>query len=640
MATLDDSNLIQQLFKSYETALNTSDMALTMSLYHPTDAVFMLPHSPPSIGRTAVQDAYEKLYALVDHMVSVTIEEVTVASPEWAFARTTTTGKYRVRASGKEEDDAVMQLWVLRKEGARWFVARYSFSPTGPAPDAEDFDSDLDLTDDQQHCYRRFTMSGRKLNPHELRLHQTALADAQKISNPESASQTVTAREAETLIPDGAARIAAINFLLGTGLLKAMKGPGDKITSYRAVTKKELEIKKDMTGEESMVLSHIQASGTEGIWTKHLKAKTELHQTVIDRCLKALTQKALIKPVKSHKHPTRKIYMLSHLQPSVEITGGPWYTDNELDTEFIKLLSGAVLHYIKDRSYPRQKATSSDSPHGQPLYPLGAAPAYPSAQQIQRFLEKSKITETELGVEHVEMLLGVLVLDGEIEKIPGFGVGMWDPKDESDASESDDSDADRKRKKKSKRRKTSEIDDASSDSDSDTARSRSHSRSSSKAKGKAKKRRKDELSETASSDGDDSGVEKRRKKRRKTDMDVDDASDADTKKKKRRKREPDTSETESPDDTRSARKAKTKVKVKRSRSASPVLPLAVDLDDDDFGGSYVYRAVRQERVALGWSQAPCGGCPVFEFCKDKGPVNPQECHYYGEWLTNGVVDVE
>lgn len=130
--------------------------------------------------------------------------------------------------------------------------------------------------------------------------------------------------------------------------------------------------------------------------------------------------------------------MLSHLQPSVEITGGPWYTDNELDTEFIKLLSGAVLHYIKDRvrlpafflplplrgfltpstqSYPRQKATSSDSPHGQPLYPLGAAPAYPSAQQIQRFLEKSKITETELGVEHVEMLLGVLVLDGEIEKV-------------------------------------------------------------------------------------------------------------------------------------------------------------------------------------------------------------------------------
>lgn len=73
-----------------------------------------------------------------------------------------------------------------------------------------------------------------------------------------------------------------------------------------------------MSGEESMVLSHIQASGNEGVWnachpithsydtslgvwTKHLKAKTELHQTVIDRCLKSLTQKQLIKAVKSVK---------------------------------------------------------------------------------------------------------------------------------------------------------------------------------------------------------------------------------------------------------------------------------------------------------------------------------------------------
>lgn len=38
-----------------------------------------------------------------------------------------------------------------------------------------------------------------------------------------------------------------------------------------------------------------------GIWTKHLKAKTELHQTVIDRCLKSLVQKQLIKATKSVK---------------------------------------------------------------------------------------------------------------------------------------------------------------------------------------------------------------------------------------------------------------------------------------------------------------------------------------------------
>jgi DNA-directed RNA polymerase III subunit RPC6 len=72
-----------------------------------------------------------------------------------------------------------------------------------------------------------------------------------------------------------------------------------------------------MSGEENMVLSHIQAAGNEGdndillfpssaetitgIWKKHIKAKTELHQTVIDRCLKSLAQKQLIKEVKSVK---------------------------------------------------------------------------------------------------------------------------------------------------------------------------------------------------------------------------------------------------------------------------------------------------------------------------------------------------
>jgi hypothetical protein len=42
------------------------------------------------------------------------------------------------------------------------------------------------------------------------------------------------------------------------------------------------------------------------------------------------------------------MYMLAHLEPSVALTGGPWYTDNELDTEFIKLLNTACLRFIQD----------------------------------------------------------------------------------------------------------------------------------------------------------------------------------------------------------------------------------------------------------------------------------------------------
>ena len=75
---------------------------------------------------------------------------------------------------------------------------------------------------------------------------------------------------------------------------------------------------KDLGGEEGLVLGHIKGAGNEGmsprpllphalcsvtigIWTKHLKGKTDLHQTVIDRCIKTLIQKQLIKTVKSVK---------------------------------------------------------------------------------------------------------------------------------------------------------------------------------------------------------------------------------------------------------------------------------------------------------------------------------------------------
>jgi DNA-directed RNA polymerase III subunit RPC6 len=73
-----------------------------------------------------------------------------------------------------------------------------------------------------------------------------------------------------------------------------------------------------------------------------------------------------------------------------------------------------------------------------------------------------------------------------------------------------------------------------------------------------------------------------------------------------------------------------------ARSRSPL----VSLDDKIFGGAYVYRAVRQERVALGWSQAPCGSCPVFDFCKEGGPVGPSGCEYYGEWLRRTTITMD
>ncbi|KAI5996988.1 RNA polymerase Rpc34 subunit-domain-containing protein [Pisolithus albus] len=482
-------------------------------------------------------------------------------------------------------------------------------------------------------------MSNRKLSADELKLHQAALSANDKI---------LPVNETVKLIPDAAARTAAINFLLGAGMFKVLANAGG-VTAFRAVAKNEIEIKKDMTPEEAMVLSHVQASGNEGIWTKHLKAKTELHQTVIDRCLKSLVQKQLVKSIKAVRHPTRKIYMLAHLEPSVELTGGPWYTDNELDVEFIKLLSSACLHYIRDRSFPKQ-SSKRVAQNQIRLYAIGAAPSYPSAQQIQHFLSKSKITETELGVEHVEMLLRVLELDGEIEKIPAFSANTGSPptdseEDDSSDSESDSSDDERSRSKKRKRgsskmkesrklkwRKTKD----NSESDSDD-------------RSKAKKRKKNSKREEDSDDDSSAKSSRKRKRRSKhSDSSSEDKLEEDRKKKHKRKakKRQDTSSDEGSESSeedrdrkstsrsKSSKSKKSSTKksstVKRQRSPPP------DLRDEFSGGAFVYRAIRQERIVLGWSQAPCGRCPVFDFCRDKGPTNPQQCVYYEDWFALGA----
>ncbi|KAG6333107.1 hypothetical protein ID866_5982 [Astraeus odoratus] len=395
-------------------------------------------------------------------------------------------------------------------------------------------------------------MSSRKLNTDELKLHQAALTANDKI---------LTMKDAEKLLPDPAARTAAINFLLGTGMFKVMASSGG-VSAFRAVAKKEMDIKKDMSPEESMVLSHIQTSGNEGIWTKHLKAKTELHQTVIDRCLKSLVQKQLVKSIKAVRHPTRKIYMLAHLEPSVELTGGPWYTDNELDTEFIKLLSTACLHYIRDRSFPKQ--SGKRSAQGQlRLYAIGTAPSYPSAQQIQHFLSKSKITETELGVEHVEMLLRVLELDGEVEKvgprIPAFTSSAWNPATDSEPSSDTES------------------------SEDERSRSRKRSRASSKTKESNKRKRRRTRERDSSSESDSEDEERfQNKKRKKRSKKYEDSDEEDsTSKSKKRKRNTKGSDTSSEEESEEERKRKRKHRSKKHKDSSEDESESSSASEDD-----------------------------------------------------------
>lgn len=152
----------------------------------------------------------------------------------------------------------------------------------------------------------------------------------------------------------------------------------------------------------------IKSSENRGIWTKDLKTRTNLHQTVLNKVLKSLEiTKKLIKSVRNVKNPTRKVYMLIGLNPSSDITGGPWFSETELDVEFINELCRVILRFIVSKSFSSdpEKLLSAMNSH------------YPSISQIHEFIISSGITSTELGFEDVRMLLNRLIFDGEIEKV-------------------------------------------------------------------------------------------------------------------------------------------------------------------------------------------------------------------------------
>ncbi|KAI0646594.1 RNA polymerase Rpc34 subunit-domain-containing protein [Trametes meyenii] len=424
-------------------------------------------------------------------------------------------------------------------------------------------------------------MDTRRLNALERALHRATLAKPDKI---------ITPKELESLASDASARLAAVNFLLGTGLFVLLKGDKSEL-SYRAITQDQLTAKKGLNADETLVLDRIRAAGSEGIWTKHIKAKTQLHQTVVDRCLKSLTQKRMIKTVPDVQHPTRRIYMLENLQPALALTGGPWYTDKELDTEFIKLLSDVCLKFIREKSFPRVKGGRDD--RGKRLYPLSYA-SYATSQQVLAFLQNSKVTETVLTVEHVEMLLNVLVLDGKIEKLPAFRIPIPSNGDSTDGESADERIL--PRHVSTKRKRVARI---SSDDPDETGRKRV--RSAGRHSDRASHR---SISEESESIGD-----------------VAHGGDA--------------LKLKNEDHSVSVSSAMDKV----ARFSSLVFSGRRSISEDRlYAGGVVYRAIHEERIpSLGTDQVPCERCPTFAFCRPDGPVSPGECVYYDSWLAVGTV---
>lgn len=210
--------------------------------------------------------------------------------------------------------------------------------------------------------------------------------------------------------------MAVVQELLDKNLLKLIK-QNDELR-FQAVDFFEAQKKATMSAEEALVYSYIESSGREGIWSKTIKARTNLHQHVVLKCLKSLESQRYVKSVKSVKHPTRKIYMLYHLQPSIEVTGGPWFTDSELDVEFINSLLTIVWRYVSECTYPGgfNNFQARQDGSAEQLYAPGVR-NHCDLEEIRAFIEQAQVANVALNLGDIRSLCEVLVYDDKLERV-------------------------------------------------------------------------------------------------------------------------------------------------------------------------------------------------------------------------------
>ena len=139
-------------------------------------------------------------------------------------------------------------------------------------------------------------------------------------------------------------RIAAVNTLLkNKSVIVCTIGRSEGATLvYKEANAEETNKMKGLSENDLLVLQLISESNNLGIWSKDLRVRSNLQQNTMAKALKNLENRELIKAVKSVNTRNKKVYMLKDLEPSKEITGGAWYTEQEFDAEFITVLYETV----------------------------------------------------------------------------------------------------------------------------------------------------------------------------------------------------------------------------------------------------------------------------------------------------------
>jgi uncharacterized protein (TIGR02246 family) len=116
----------QKILDTYSKALDSNDVDTLVGLYT-ADGVFVRDDMKPVIGRDALRASYKNVFATLKVNLAFKVQEAE-QSGELGWARSVSTGKVKVLATGAETQESYNQLVVFKKEGGAWKIRNYLYA--------------------------------------------------------------------------------------------------------------------------------------------------------------------------------------------------------------------------------------------------------------------------------------------------------------------------------------------------------------------------------------------------------------------------------------------------------------------------------------------------------------------------------
>jgi DNA-directed RNA polymerase III subunit RPC6 len=203
-------------------------------------------------------------------------------------------------------------------------------------------------------------------------------------------------------------RVLAINKLIQQEMLDILKKGETLIYRLKDPAKKS-SAPSDMDSEERVIYNIVEEGGNTGIWIRDIRVKSNLIMTQLNKILKNLETRKLIKAVKSVNASKKKVYMLFNLEPDRSVTGGAWYQDSDFEAEFVDVLNQQCLRFLQlKRDAAKKLKEGPTAIHMKALC---------TVSDVHKFISELGISKIKLDEEDLETILKTVVFDGKAQRV-------------------------------------------------------------------------------------------------------------------------------------------------------------------------------------------------------------------------------